>query len=112
MSKRSESQRTENIKIFWDLKPVEGKTTIDSDYVVAQCPKCGEYLRQYVDRCNGLDNEYRTRVFGAHIMGGTANSRICTLLTYARQIVLPPYCSECGTRLHSASEESEEDTDD
>lgn len=91
----------------WNLIPIERKTTIDSDYVVAQCPKCREYLRQYVDRCYGFDDEHRTRIFGAHIFGGTTESRLSTVLVYAERIVLPPYCSMCGTRLHSESKESE-----
>lgn len=93
----------------WKLIPIERKTTLDSNYVVAQCPKCEEYLRQYVDGCYGFDDEHRTRIFGAHIIGGTTDSRLETIMTYAKRITLPSYCSMCGTRLHSANNESEEE---
>ena len=91
----------------WNLIPIDRKTIMDSDYVVAQCPKCGEYLRQYIDRCSGFDDEHRTRIYGAHVYGGTTDERLRVVLFYAERIILPPYCSMCGTRLHSESEESE-----
>lgn len=81
----------------WQLQFVPGGNG-SSDYAVAFCPCC----RSYLSPDFGTDRKNKTRVYSAHVLGGTPDMRRHIILDNALKIKYPNYCSFCGQYLNGS----------